>query len=148
MRVDYVGLCDGKVFDTSIEKMAGVHDVRSNSKTYAPIVFTLGSGTMLDGFEEAVEGMEVGEEKAVTLPPHMAYGFHDKSKVKTFPKSFFEKQGIDVAPGTTMVFRIPSGPLTGWVTEMDDDNVTLDMNHEMAGKTLQFRITLRDCRSE
>lgn len=144
VRVDYTGMYDGKVFDTSVEQMAKLHSIHNSERTYAPIVFKLGSGVMLEGFETAVEGMEVGEEKTVVLPPTKAYGFYDEKNVKTFPKSFFEKQGIEVVHGISLVFRMNSGSMNGVVTEVDEDEVKLDMNHELAGKTLTFRITLKD----
>ncbi|MFH1638007.1 MAG: peptidylprolyl isomerase [Candidatus Woesearchaeota archaeon] len=146
--VDYVGICEGKVFDTSIEQMAKLHSIHSAKRTYAPIVFELGSGMTLPGFEKAIEGMSVGEEKTFALAQNDAYGFYDKKLVKTFPRGFFSKQGIDVSLGSSLVFRMPSGTMTGVITEMEEDNVTLDMNHDLAGKTLQFRITLKDSRSE
>lgn len=143
VRVDYVGLHDGRVFDTSVEQMAKLHSIHNTERTYAPIVFKLGSGVMLEGFETAIEGMEVGEEKTVVLPPAKAYGFYDEKLVKVFPRSFFEKQGIEVVPGISLVFRMSSGSMNGVVTEIDRNEVKLDMNHELADKTLTFRITLK-----
>ncbi len=80
--VDYVGTFqDGEVFDTSygsVAREAGIYDER---RTYSPLGFTLGSGQMIEGFDEAVTGMEEGENKTVTIPPEKAYGMPDPSRI-------------------------------------------------------------------
>jgi hypothetical protein len=77
VKVDYTGkLADGTVFDSSIGK--------------TPIEFTIGSGEIIKGFDNAVLGMKVGQSKTVVLAPEDAYGAHRDDLVITFDKSQVE----------------------------------------------------------
>ncbi|MFQ6137451.1 MAG: peptidylprolyl isomerase, partial [Candidatus Hydrothermarchaeales archaeon] len=88
----YIGkLEDGTVFDTTYEDIAKDKSIpKSNSfeerDVYAPLSFTIGSGQLISGFEEAVIGMKVGEEKEVVIPPEKAYGFRNEELVSTLPR--------------------------------------------------------------
>jgi peptidylprolyl isomerase len=64
----------GQVFDTSIESEAKKHGMFSPARDYKPLQVTLGAGQVIAGFEEALIGMTINEEKEVTLPPEKAYG--------------------------------------------------------------------------
>lgn len=83
----YVG---GQVFDTSIESEARKHGLYSPARDYKPLQVTLGAGQVIAGFEEAVIGMGINEEKEVTLPPEKAYG----------------KSGRHPMAGKTLVFKL------------------------------------------
>ncbi len=73
--VHYVGrFPGGKVFDTSMEKEAVAAGVYNRARDYKPLQVTLGAGKVIPGFEEALVGMKLNEEKAVTIPPEKAYG--------------------------------------------------------------------------
>lgn len=73
--VHYVGRYPGgKVFDTSMEKEAMHAGIHNPSRDYRPLPVTLGSGQVIQGFEEALLGMKVNEEKEVVIPPEKAYG--------------------------------------------------------------------------
>ena len=123
--VDYTGkLTDGKVFDTSIGR--------------EPLDFVVGAGQMIKGFDDGVLGMKVGEKKTVTIPPEAAYGLIDPRKViavdkQSFPQFDALKVGLMVSAGNGLAGRIAS---------KTDTNATIDFNHELAGKTLVFEITL------
>ena len=73
--VHYVGRYPGgKVFDTSMEKEATNAGIHNPSRDYKPLQVTLGAGQVIQGFEEALMGMKVNEEKEVVIPPEKAYG--------------------------------------------------------------------------
>ncbi len=73
--VHYVGRYPGgKVFDTSMEKEAMASGLYNKARDYKPLQVTLGVGKVIPGFEEALMGMKVNEEKDVTIPPEKAYG--------------------------------------------------------------------------
>ena len=73
--VHYIGrFPGGKVFDTSMEKEATSAGLYNKARDYKPLQVTLGSGKVIAGFEEALIGMKMNEEKEVTIPPEKAYG--------------------------------------------------------------------------
>lgn len=75
VKVDYVGrLKDGTIFDSSIEEKAKESEFYDENRDYEPLPFTVGEGQVIEGFEEGVKGMEVGDKKEVEIPPEKAYG--------------------------------------------------------------------------
>ncbi len=135
--VHYTGkLKDGTVFDSSLQEKPG--------RKIEPLSFTVGAGQMIPGFDQAVRGMAVGDKKTVELPPEQAYGQRDERKIYKFPKA---QLGADVAArvkkGDQLQMSMASGrvlPVT--VIEVADDAITVDANHELAGKTLTFEIQM------
>jgi len=129
VKVHYIGKYeDDEVFDSSENR--------------EPLEFTIGSGSVIAGFEKGVMGMEVGEKKTITIPPEEAYGPKRKELVRTFEMSQLPK---DILPwvGKKLNFPRPDGRvIQAVVTHMDDDTVTLDANHDLAGKTLIFDLQL------
>jgi peptidylprolyl isomerase len=83
----YVG---GQVFDTSIESEAKKHGMYSPARDYKPLQVSLGKGQVIQGFEEAIIGMSINEEKEVAIPPEKAYG----------------KTGRHPMAGKTLVFKL------------------------------------------
>lgn len=137
--VNYVGsLQDGKVFDTSYEKVAKENGIFNSARNYEPLTFTLGAGQMIKGFEEGVVGMAVGNEKEATIPPEKAYGKYDANLVGAVPRKIFEQNGLTPEAGRTI--EISGRPAR--IISFNETSVMLDFNHELAGKTLVFRIRL------
>ena len=130
VRVHYTGtLDDGTVFDTSY-------------KTGVPLTFDCGSGNMISGFDAAVRDMEVGETKTVHLEPEEAYGQPNPKLIQTVAMEFLPgSEALEV--GQTITLRGHFGQtMQAMVWEKDDKNITLNMNHHLAGKPLNFEITL------
>ncbi|MBC8276256.1 MAG: peptidylprolyl isomerase [Chloroflexi bacterium] len=129
VQVDYTGkLADGTVFDSSVER--------------GPLEFTLGAGQVIPGFEKAVLGMKVGEQKTVTIPADEAYGPYRDEQVVELPR---EKLPSDMTPevGQQLVMRQSDGSeIVVVITEVSDETVTIDANHPLAGKDLTFEIEL------
>lgn len=127
--VHYTGkLSDGAVFDSSAER--------------GPIELTIGEKQVITGFENALLGMEEGETKTVTLKPQEAYGAHDPNLVHTVERARIP-ENIELSLGTELQATTPNGnQMRLAVTEFDNDNVTLDANHPLAGRTLTFEMTL------
>ena len=125
VKVDYIGeLEDGTVFDTSIGR--------------EPLGFTVGAGQMIAGFDSGVVGMAVGEEKTLTLAPGDAYGEYREELIQTVNLEELESVGINPKVGDKL--GTPQGLVT--VTNVTDTEVKLDYNHDLAGKTLIFKVTL------
>jgi peptidylprolyl isomerase len=129
VRVEYVGkLDDGTVFDSS--------------KDDDPLEFTLGEGAVIPGFENAVEGMEVGETLTTTVEASNAYGVADPRLRVNVPHDRFPDD-IDPQVGQHLQVMQQDGntiPVT--VVEVAEEAVTLDANHPLAGQDLTFEITL------
>ncbi|WP_169980626.1 FKBP-type peptidyl-prolyl cis-trans isomerase [Tautonia rosea] len=128
VRIHYTGrLADGTVFDSS--------DGRQ------PLEFTIGESQVIPGFEEAVTGMEPGQETTVTIPSDRAYGAHREELVFDVPRTQFPD---DLDPQIGQQLQMTNGSQTAVVTvsSLSDGSVTLDANHPLAGKDLTFDIAL------
>ena len=128
--VHYTGTFnDGTKFDSS-------HDRGE------PISFTVGAGQMISGFDSAVNGMNVGESKTVTLSPDQAYGDSNPDAIQSVPKTEFP-DGFEFIEGGVVQGQYPNGqPFRATITEVRESEATVDFNHPMAGKTLNFEIEL------
>ena len=129
--VHYAGrLDDGTPFDSSAGR--------------EPLSFTLGSGQVVAGFDEAVTGMAIGEEKTVRLDAEAAYGARRDDLVLTVPHDAFPG---DTAPDVGQGVRLGmqgGGSIEAQVVDVSDDGITLDANHPLAGQALTFDLTLVD----
>ena len=128
--VHYTGTFeDGTVFDTS-------HDRGE------PITFQVGGGQLIAGFDQALPGMAVGEVKKVSLSPEEGYGPRVDEAIQEVPKTAFPA-GFDFQEGQTVGAKNPDGStFQAVVGSVGEDTVTIDMNHPMAGKSLNFEIEL------
>jgi FKBP-type peptidyl-prolyl cis-trans isomerase 2 len=129
VRVHYTGkFSDGKVFDSSLER--------------EPLQFTLGTGSMIPGFEKAVNGMELGETKTVTIPAGEAYGPRNENLVMEVHRDQLP-EGMSPSVGDRLQVQDAHGHTTVvTVCKTTDSAIFIDANHEMAGKDLTFEIEL------
>lgn len=130
VRVHYEGTFDdGSVFDSSYDRGE-------------PLEFVCGMGQMIRGFDQAVADMEKGDIVNVHLMPEDAYGMPDPNAVLTFAiKDLPGSEQLQV--GQRVHLQADSGQiLPVRVTARDDETITLDANHEMAGRELNFKIEL------
>lgn len=111
-----------------------------------PILFIQGIGQIIPGLENALYGMEVGDQKTVVIQPEDAYGEYDPESLQDAKKEeFSEEVPLDV--GTFLDLADDEGDiLSAQVIAAEEDTVTLDFNHPLAGKTLTFEITVTDLR--
>ena len=108
-----------------------------------PLDYIHGTGSLLPKLEAAIEGMEPGDRFNVTLSPADGYGEVDPSRILDLPKSAFEVNGEVredlLVPGNTIpMLNSMGGAIPGVVLEVSEDSVKMDLNHQMAGKTLHF----------
>jgi len=109
-----------------------------------PLEFQLGSGQVIPGFDKAVEGMSVGEEKSVTITSDDAYGPHNEQMVQEVPKNALPAN-IEPEKGMALQAQGQDGqPINLTVTEVGEESITVDANHPLAGKDLKFDIELVD----
>ena len=121
-------LSDGTIFDTS--------------EGSDPLSFTLGSGQVIAGFEEAALGMAEGDSKTVTIPEEKVYGSYDTEKIINFPA---DRMPQDIQPEVGMQLQLQGQdgqPVIVRVTEITEEHVKLDANPPLAGKELVFDIEL------
>ena len=135
--VDYVGkLEDGTVFDTSVKEAAIEAGIYNQMRNYEPLTFTVGAGQMIQGFDEGVVGMDVGEKKTLVIPPEEAYGEYDPELTKELPV-----EAVSFTPEVGMQLATDTG-LRGIIKEVGKKSFIIDFNHELAGKTLLFEVTV------
>ena len=103
-----------------------------------PLEYIQGLGMIVPGLEKAMVGKSVGDKFEVVVLPAEGYGEYNKGLVSEIPKTAF--QGDDVQVGMTFYAQTPNGILPIRILEVKDDKVTVDANHELAGKNLNFAI--------
>jgi peptidylprolyl isomerase len=107
-----------------------------------PLEFTVGEGQVIPGIEQAVEGMDVGEQKTVKVVAGDAFGQRDASLVsridlRTLPADFVPEKGMMVT------LHLQSGEvIPATIMEVTDSDIIVDLNHPLAGKNLQFDIKI------
>jgi peptidylprolyl isomerase len=127
--VDYTGkLQSGKVFDSSEGKI--------------PLKFTVGSGQLIKGFDNAVIGMDVGDSKTVVIEPEDGYGLRNEKMFVEIPRESIPEE-MTLTEGIQVDLQSPEGhPIAATVAQITDEMVKMDINHFLAGKTLEFDITI------
>ncbi|MRS12575.1 MAG: peptidylprolyl isomerase [Actinobacteria bacterium] len=128
VRIHYTGtLADGTEFDSSSGR--------------DPLLFTMGEGAVIPGFEAAVADLEAGESVTVTIPADEAYGPRHEDGVQTVPREAFGET-VPLA-GWVVTMEGPSGEqIQATIMEADDDFVVMDFNHPLSGQDLTFALTL------
>jgi FKBP-type peptidyl-prolyl cis-trans isomerase SlyD len=121
-------------------------EIMENTEEGEPILFIQGIGQIILGLENALYDMKVGDQKTVMIPPEEAYGEYDPESTQEAKKDeFSEEVPLDV--GTFLDLEDDEGDiLSAQIVAEEEDTVTLDFNHPLAGKTLTFEITLTDLR--
>ena len=129
VKVDYTGtLADGTEFDSSFGR--------------EPLEFTVGDGSMIPGFDQAVVGMAVGESKNVVIPADDAYGPSRDDLVIEIERDNLDP-GLNPQIGQQLRLRSTDGQeFQVMVIEVSESTVTVDANHPLAGKDLNFDILL------
>lgn len=128
VRVHYRGtFADGSVFDSSEGR--------------DPLQFTLGSGQVIPGFDDAVTGMSVGDERTVTIPAAEAYGTHRDDLVLVVGRDNLPPD-MQVEIGDRLQLEQDGHSFNVMVTDLTDQEITLDANHPLAGRDLTFALQL------
>ena len=129
VHVHYTGrLTDGTTFDSSQDR--------------DPLEITLGQGAVIPGFEKAVEGMSVGDQKTASIPVDEAYGPRLDELVMDVPRTQLP-EGLDPKPGEQLRMQTPDGQAVPVVVAgTTDEIIKIDANHPLAGKDLTFDLLL------
>ena len=131
IKVEYEGtLEDGTIFDST-----ELHEGE-------PLIFEVGAGNLIAGFENSVVGKEIDNEYKIALQPSEAYGDRNPQFVKKVPKSEFPEK-INPEPGMIIQVSGPHGEIKlAMIAEVEENDVIIDMNHPMAGQILNFKIKI------
>lgn len=105
-----------------------------------------GHRNIVAGLEEALEGKAVGDQVVVAVPPEKGYGFYDPEGVQVVDRAAFPADA-EVVEGAMFYAEDSQGnPMPFTVLNVDDNEVTIDFNHALAGETLNFEVTVTDVR--
>lgn len=130
--IDYEGkLEDGTVFDSS------KHGDHSH-----PLVFKVGANMVIPGFEKQVIGMKVGDKKTFTIKPEEGYGEPREELKRKIPKKNLP-EGQEPKEGMIILLKAPTGEeFPARIIKVTKEDITLDLNHPLAGKKLTFSIKI------
>ncbi len=123
---------DGNTVDSTFDK--------------APATFKVGDGNLLPGFENALFGLKAGDKRDLTVPPENAFGQPNPQNVQVMPRNQFD--GMELAEGLLVIFNDAANTeLPGIVKAFDNQQVTVDFNHPLAGKPLRFEVQIIDVKA-
>ncbi len=113
-----------------------------------PATYLFGDGSLLPGFEEALTGLKPGEEGKFSIAPEKGFGQHNQNNVQEFPRKDFDgglcsESGSEskIEPGLMLSFADANqAELPGVVVEVDEEIVTIDFNHPLAGHSISFKV--------
>ena len=143
--IDYAaGYLNGTLFDTTFREAAEKAGIFNPNRVYEPAQVIVGEGKIVKGIEEVLLGMKKGEAKTVNLPPEKAYGAYREDAIKQVPIEAFGNNTENLREGKRLLMRTPQGSIPVLVKNISVENVTLDLNHPLAGETVTFAIILRD----
>ncbi len=130
---------DGVVFDTTMIEVAKESNIFRENDRYEPMLVAVGWNWLLAALEEELVGMKVGESKTVQVPPEKGAGQKDPSKIKLIAKAKLTKHGTRPVKGQQITF----GKERGVITADLGRRVRVDFNSPLAGRTLEFDVTVR-----
>ena len=122
-----ISLADGQLIDSTRERPE-------------PAEFTVGDGSLLPGFEQAIFGLRAGDRRSVFIDAKRGFGDWNPDNQQVFTRVQFS--GMDLQEGMIISFADKSGELPGVVKAFGDDTVTVDFNHPLAGRDLTFEVDI------
>ena len=120
-------------------------DVVDSTFDKQPATFTVGDGSLLPGFEQALYGLKAGDKRSLQIEPENAFGQPNPQNVQVMPRGQF--QDMELSEGLLIIFNdAANAELPGVVKAFDEQQVTIDFNHPLAGKTLSFDVEIIEVR--
>jgi peptidylprolyl isomerase len=129
VQIQYTGTFDnGEIFDSNVDG--------------EPLEFQVGSGSIIVGLDRAVIGMNIDDEKKISISPEDGYGEYNKDFVMNIPLAEMQSN-FNPEPGMIISIQMENGSLIpARITEVNGETVILDLNHPLAGKTLHFAVKI------
>jgi len=138
--IDYIGRIkdSGEIFDLTKEDIAKKEGIHNEKLKYGPVPVVVDAGFVVEGLNEAVKEINIGDKKKIVIEPEKAFGERSEELVKLIPEARFKEQGIDVVPGSNIMIN----NLRGRIISNDGGRVKVDFNHPLAGKILEYEIEI------
>lgn len=115
--------------------------VVDSTRDKAPATFQLGDGNLPPGFEHPMKGMHAGESDTFEITPEHAFGQHNPQNIQRLKRDDFGEETLEI--GTVMSFADPAGgELPGVISAIEGNQVDVDFNHPLAGRTLTFEVEI------
>jgi FKBP-type peptidyl-prolyl cis-trans isomerase 2 len=142
--VDFLVIKNGDV--VKIHYSAKIGDrLIDTSRNKRPIEFKVGEGQILQGLDEAVVGLDTGDKKTVVVPPEKAYGQRKEGLTQKIPRDKFKEPPKGIEEGNIIKYKTKQGKdMYATIAKVEEDNLTLDLNHPLAGQTLNFDLEILD----
>lgn len=107
-----------------------------------PMTIELGRGEMAEGLELALIGLQEGDEQTIDIGPDLAFGYSDDTLMRVIPRAEFDPQ-FDLELGLIIEFSTENGDtLPGTIVSFDEQQVTVDLNHPLAGQTIRYSVKI------
>lgn len=138
IRLNYTGKVQetGEIFDTTNEEVAEEAGLKTENKVFGAIPIAVGVGHVLKGLDKGLVGMEVGEKKEIEVSPEDGFGLRDPKLLQLIPMREFQRQNMKPQVGMTITMEGQPGK----IRSISGGRVTVDFNHEFAGKTLVYDV--------
>jgi FKBP-type peptidyl-prolyl cis-trans isomerase 2 len=129
---------DGKVFDTTFEKIAKEHDIFDENFIYQPFTLIVGSHKLPVGLEEGLIGLKEGDSKTINIEAKRGFGLRDRSKIRLIQRREFQKHQIKPKEDA----KVEIGGQKGRILKVSSSRVKVDFNHDLAGFDLIYDIKI------
>lgn len=121
-------------------------DVVDSTFDKQPATFKFGDGNLLPGFELALQGLKAGDKRSLRIEPEHGFGQPNPQNIQVMPRGQFE--GMELSEGLMVIFQdAAKAELPGVVSRFDNQQVTVDFNHPLAGKVLTFDVEILDVKA-
>lgn len=121
------------------------NETLDSSREAEPLTVLFGHGAIIPGLEQAMDGHVAGDRFKVSVPPEQAYGLRREDFTQRVPKKYF-RNAEQLKPGDSTVLSTEQGHRPVVVLKVGSSVIDVDLNHPLAGKTLQFDIEITDVR--
>ena len=138
VEIEFIGKNEetGEIFDTNIKEEAEKINLKIQEK---PMVICIGSGMLVSGFDNALEGKEIGKKYKILLPPEKSFGKRNSQLIKLLPMRIFREKNINPIVG--MVFNFDGA--IAKIISVSGGRIIVDFNNPLAGKNIQYEFKIK-----
>ncbi len=140
--IDYIGRIkeSEELFDTTKREVAEEENAVNERAKYEPVKIVVGAEMVVEGLDEKLKELEVGDEREIEVPPEKAFGQREGDLIKTFSENKFKDQEMNPYPG----MRVTVDEKVGRVLSVNSGRVRVDMNHPLSGRTLKYDLEIKE----